>query len=706
MPDRVEERRIPNPNSFGSSYVASRFFSDLTASIRLPGDLTMGATYEFFVRVNDSGRNVVESQRVPITILRDEVGPSVRISSPGETVVEDQPGHPLRVSASDDVELASVRVWVDDELVAEDLEVGVRSQTLAATIDVPVFDVSAGAENQITIVVEAVDASGNEARVVRVVDVVADAPPVVRLVDSASAVGRGWGAGQAPVRAGIMGFTVGLTDDLATIQDRAYGFGVLSTLTTASGGPRALSAHRRQLESSEAVLLMSIPYPEGVSRGTAVVAGDVTLAYSTNGALNLVQPPGRVSALGPVGVHVNEAAGVTYTVTVTEACMACGCVDLQRTYDTEEPIDLRDFVDALSVSIVPRSLDSNNQLIDSPVREIRWSTGELSEITQFRGESVSRAIPERHLTIVLDDEHQPGGRSIVALSPGLELDAPSEKTTGTAFVIPSTNYGPELYLLGAAMDRRTEVANVLADWPIGTGEATHVVSITEPADGVEVPAGKRVRVRGTVTGGARGIERVSLYVNGELYQQLPLGYGASAFDFSVDTQQGWTGAVELRVLAADYAGAIQADEVSLPLVVNTPPVMAMTRFQSDERTITDQSRLNQSEFWVRSGGTFTTVFDGSDDSGLEVIYELFETNGFGEPEGNPLFVKTWPRPCPEVRVQRELITAETLFPHVVSTQYLARLTDNVGHVVERRFIVHPLEPDSAGCGSPPRHRTR
>src|SRR5690606_8428263 len=95
------------------------------------------------------------------------------------------------------------------------------------------------------------------------------------------------------------------------------------------------------------------------------------------------------------------------------------------------------------------------------------------------------------------------------------------------------------------------------------------------------------------------------------------------YEFLYDVPATYTGGeLNLSVLATDRSGRSGSAQVALPLVVNEPPLMALTEFASYkvggtyQKIINTADRLNYGEFWLRTGETFRLSTKLSDDAGL------------------------------------------------------------------------------------------
>jgi len=156
-----------------------------------------------------------------------------------------------------------------------------------------------------------------------------------------------------------------------------------------------------------------------------------------------------------------------------------------------------------------------------------------------------------------------------------------------------------------------------------------------------------------------------------------------------------SGQLVLGPLVVDAQGRSVTDEWSLPIVANEVPSIAITGFAhfkaagsaSFGRRITDPSRLDLGEFWIRQGEEFEITAALMDDVALR-RYEVSRIARDGTRVS--LFEREYAQLCPGAPPTDALEAVEILFNQGTATEYELSLTDTFNQRVSRRFIVHPL----------------
>ncbi|HEY3486566.1 MAG TPA: Ig-like domain-containing protein, partial [Gammaproteobacteria bacterium] len=188
--DRLEQRTIPNPITFGTLIVGERFHTQFNAQIRLLDSFTSlaGQTLRFSLRAKDHGINTFETPQIEIRVLADTEAPKIVISQPQAKLVQWTEAR-SSIQITDNQRLSSARAYL---LGSETSPLQVKTSINAAAVDLnPLINLGVyAAGDTFTLVVEATDVSGNTATQSRLVTIMPDLPPVLSIIDQHPPVGQ------------------------------------------------------------------------------------------------------------------------------------------------------------------------------------------------------------------------------------------------------------------------------------------------------------------------------------------------------------------------------------------------------------------------------------------------------------------------------------------------------------------------------------
>ena len=682
--DRVEKREVPNPLSFGTSFIGQRFFSDFSGVFPLPADFWVDgeSNYELFVRVSDNGVNQAESERVALLLVPDRTPPEISFTDPrNDRAPEGLVELLFSGQVSDDIQLKSVRAFVQDSnnVVYEALDIGKSSTGVKAILDASAT--VAGESWSLTI--EAEDASGNTARKTKIVTFEVDDRPQVRLTD------------RSPGDEVIAGQWAYQT---YTVVDDFYPLSGLAVCTTLSGFQEDAELARRamgtgNLDSPQ----IEISYPEvaqeesGVVTGTVVVGVDALLAADPVEGILTASPIPEIP--GTISIDVPAGYEVTYEITV-DGDLTCGSSssDASSGNDVTGPINLA-ALQGREAIIVPHVTRAGSE-VRFFVEQLRIDLETWNRSTKYVGEygshSLGRPLNTIWATIV-------DGAGTAEIQSGFKTSLVNELTSEFSGSCAAPVGRDILTSFSHVMDGFTgqRAATPLTPAPIRIttpDQAPALIVIDKPSFGEKVVSGQRlsIEVRGSDNAGMVRQYRLVDQSGSVVARRFPKESDRTV-KLIYEVPEGLTGGdLRLNVEAVDASGIVTTALLQLGVIANTPPEITLTRIGDPRRTITSPAEVNYAEFWFRSGTTLSLRADLSDDSGVEA-FSVWKVNSLGQKLGEPLYERSYEVACPEERVRKATADAQIPFDTSVPQTYRLELIDASGQVAQRDFVVHPLE---------------
>ena len=689
---RIEEISVPNPDAFGSQIVAQRYFAEVEGRVRLPaGVVQEGVTYEFYVEVEDSGVSVVQSGRIPIEILSDTEPPIISIISPSDVEVE-RFVYSGQVQVVDDVSVSSIRIYQlgGSGDLASVSALDERSASLSFDLDAGAFDPDDPSANFLTLVAEATDSSGNQSSSTKVIELVPDEPPTVSLLDALPT--------DQLTEGGLAFQNLRVEDDLVGAEVPVRYFSLLSSLSDSDGAARDVYGDPLDI-AGEPSPSIGIDYPEANGLVARVLVGGEPYLETDAGGLLRVHPQPDLSE-GGLSIELPAGYSVSYRVLRFTACDRCGCFEAEEELfvDAAEGVTPELLSSASYALVEPIVRDSGGQEVDFFVRSFYFTNGAMGEVNRYGEGSQRRSVRVLlpHLLLLLrDDLH-----AADALLGSTQLQTNrSQKRSDFAFgrSLPIGQSLQDARVFGYATDRFSLARGPESLLPLSTrtilrDEVAPSVQIVSPAAGAAVVPGQRLFIRVSTEDNTEAVSLVRVFGNaGELIGESAGAYRQSSYEFVYDVPENWDGG-ELGLLAVveDFAGTSAQDDIQLPIYPNLPPELSFDEFRGSGETIQSPARLNQAEFWVRQGDTFSVGFEASDDAALEA-FELWRTDAVGVPIGPPLVSLGWSSSCPDENTRHDRQLHDVTFDEFQSTSYLAIARDSLGQETARSFVVHPLE---------------
>ncbi|MEZ4247306.1 MAG: Ig-like domain-containing protein [Polyangiales bacterium] len=689
--DRVEEIRRPNPSSFGSELVATRFHTEARAVVRIPTDGVLeGQTYALTVQARDRGVHTTESAPLDLEIVGDREAPVVRFLEPPAAVFERQRVNG-NLEVTDDVEVRTVSVRVQGGPVLASLTPRTRNAFVPFELDVPAY----APDERITLVAEAEDASGNVRREVRVLAVVADAAPRVRVAAPVPEM--------SVLRGGLAFHTLELSDDFVASSAPLTAFSALTSFDDWSTRAVQGCVHV-DVDRDETLPCLALDYPEASAAYELRVGGRPYVQTGADGTLRMM--PG-VHTRGDLELVTPEGQTVEYRVRADRACETCECTSMPAWEVSPAPPSLTALAASgarfVDVELVVRSGGAE---VEAPIRFVRVHLDDLRRVStyEYAGGSSHVRTPDLLAWVIL--RRGATGRAAIAAYPETRITSGLGVRAGHAFpVLPSELLGemPELSVLAHAVDRFSaeRPAPVLESAVPRLVEADLVaptVRIASPANGSSVVPGQRLEVRVDASDASSGIRSIRL-LDGEdrLLARTALGYREAGANLVYEIPGDRVGGRQvLRAVATDYAGRSSSHEVALPIQPNAPPELRFVRFAAEraggdyEQVELSPTRLNRGEFWVRQGAEVALRYRASDDAAVHRL-ELWRLDTLGARVGAPVVERSLETTCPNPQVRSDFFDAVFTFDRVATTEYEVVAYDQLGVAQSRRVLLHPRE---------------
>jgi len=698
--DRVETTSVPSPGGFGSEVTAQRFATTFTGTLEMPTAFAVGGTYDLVIEVRDRGVNSAESSPVAVTVVGDEVSPTISFVQPGPMVVERQ-DLLARVRFSDDIELAHVRVFLQGDAVDLVDQAVTGSDSAAPTFTLPIgaYNATDPAANEFVLVAEATDAAGNDARSSTSVRIVSDDAPEVRLVDPVpeTEVARG----------GLAFHGLRVTDDFIGPADPLRYFSVYTSLDGIADSATRSATGEGVDTASGVVPVLTAGYPEaGGAVSQLFVHGHVYLETTGDGNLR-VHPVSTSSDGTSLRFAVPTGYTVAYDVTQRRTCAGCGCSDSVSTSTVTDaagvdlaPLEADERLVYADVAI--RVLDGSGVEVDWYLQSLRLYFHALDRPTTYEAVDGTRSLglPELQIAALVRDDAR-SGLSVVGAHAVREVSGGSEHSSFYAVPVPGNYDVQELSVLAVAVDRFSperppRALDVLSQRIVQAEGSAPRVDVVSPEGGTEVVPGQRLLLDVRVIEDTGALDTLSLVGDdGTVLDVTHPGFTVGQHTFVYDVPAAFTGGqLRLSVVARNFAGASGSTTVAYPIHPNAPPQLSFESFASGplgaaDSIITSPTRLDRSEFWARQGAELRLAVDASDDAALAGV-QVFQLDALGTRVGGAIFTRDFLTPCPEANRRRALITAQFVFDRLDATQYEAVVSDSLGQETGRRFLVHPV----------------
>ncbi|WP_435104212.1 Ig-like domain-containing protein [Arhodomonas sp. AD133] len=720
--DRVEERRVPNPDSFGDVIVGRRFYAEFEGRVVVPESALRwqgkdGVT--LVVRVKDRGVNTTDGPAVPVTILGDEEAPTVTIDDLPEVIAENWPVTPT-VTIRDNVSVADYKIYLADRpesVLAADQgvdESAITVQDVALGLDrftpVPADGVP------VTVVVEASDTQGNAVRETRVVRITPDTAPQLSLSDLDPE--------SDPVKGAIAFHTLDIEDDLAAPDAPVRYMPVYTSLHgVGAGGARDPTGAFRSADADDGFMpVVSYAYPEADGRSATVRVAGTPYLEAMDGRLR-VRPLPNMTEGSSAEIAVDPVAGGSVSYRVIRYVSGL-CSSYQEAYELrggEVPnvqslfATERNDEHVAYVDIVPLVKAANGDSIDVFVNRLRIHASTLDAARGHAVKGRSQGIIRRDnlvMTALIDDAGlNDDGEAIVASRPVQRANTtaeggPVEEGTSYAVPVPARPRIARMAVFAHGVDRYSDQRGPVALEPLVVydlvaDQQAPTLSVDQPPQGRTVVPTERLRIQAQTLDNSGGIKKLSLYRDrSDLVHEVPGQYLQENYELIFDVPAGSAGGnLDLLLVAEDHSGATAEKLVTLPVRADKPPQIQFDAFLSYkvngayQKVLTAPERLNLNEFWVRVGESFGVETTLRDDAGLKnyVIYRV-------KPGGERVeeYRKDWDNRCPAAPVAEDELRAQLLFERNQPTEYQLVVTDRGGNSRKRTFVVHPQTNMSPG----------
>ena len=685
----------PNPNTFGSVLVATRFTTEFNGEVQVPRDLLerSGEKMSLVVRVSDHGVNTTDSSAVDVTLLADTESPVALFSKPEKTLVAGQEVS-IAVDITDNYQLSSYTLGIVDEtdaiLASEaSFEDGTLSESVNEEWNISDYDVPAEGLSK-TLQISATDSSGNTSVTTHTVQIMPDQIPEVIYQSQ-------YPASAVPV-GGVFRHSLRINDDYIEATDDS----IFSVLTNQSASA-IVEASLIEVDESASVPRMTFDVPSLDTVSSVVSLDDMTLAeLSADNVLTI----NALDTIGELQISHGDANNMSalerYTVSYWPAdpCLIAG-VD-----QVEGPVDL-------SASGPYGAMEK--VIVEPDYSLLNSSDGILKRIELLRANLFRPLIEDLNITPaasalpVITLVYKDAAGEELIFQPGVQTSATvvSKSLDGEFYEKSSVAYAPvagsdkELALYVYPIDKASKTRgpvqlSAVASINLEDAYAGPQLSLSSPQSGNPVRPLQWLTLEFSALTAA-GIDTFNLVRDGTIHGGPWLGK-PGVYQYTMHYQvpaDHDSGVLQLGPLVSDILGNQSALNWEMPIVSNEPPTISMTNFASYKlpgttsykTIIDDPQRLDYAEFWLRTGEEFRIQTELADDVAL-ASYEINKLSIDGA--RTTLYSREYGAQCPNAPPSLTTETFESTFTEAVSTEYELRLTDTNGHIATRLFIVHPL----------------
>ncbi|WP_215426482.1 Ig-like domain-containing protein [Agarivorans albus] len=695
--DRVEQVTVDNDNSFGSTVIAEHFYSDFTARVRLPINISEfgdGKHFKFAVQAFDQGGNQIVSRLIDLVIKDDEVAPTIRILTPLTSIVEGQELD-FRAELQDNVAISSYKVTlVADkivELMAAD-QLNQASITLSAS---SVYDLSALGVvpyegMSVDLKIEVTDTSGNVEKVTHNVAIKPDLAPVVTLIEQLPS--RNWQDGD------LVRTRFSIDDDYLDEEIPSYFSSFWSNLSADNMIDPRLFSSEVELVDQDPNWAVTTSYPEqALSPATLELDDKRFVAFKDQ---KILVSPAQFRASSSLRLIV-ENATVSYKLSYSEASIC-------QVEPSSFVVEADQLIDDNGKLIFTKWIPKNTPYVE--IKPIIDGVEDSFYVRQIRidflgksgpyvvGEQAHSASGSTQLQLVVKDNSSANGTALLLFNSAEKLTQLNQSVVRT-WLIPFISSARRLSLFAFATDWRSHLReavtpNAIISTNLNVDQQAPEVNIQAPSVESEVIDGEFLSVRLNASDNA-GIKSLSLLDNKGLYSKVASWPQTKSFEFQYKVQDILPGsALNLTAIVEDHSGKLSSQEINLPIIENNAPLLKLKKLSSYkvdgkfQKNIIDPAVLEYAEFWLRTGEDFALEFDVSDDTELHHLglYRVTRDGSLVEE-----YLEEFEFTCPAYPTRSVLNKhVEIAFLQTEPTEYVLRAIDGSQHVSERRFIVHPL----------------
>ena len=696
--NQVKNVTVPNPITFGTLIVGSRFYTHFQGRINIPKSYMakIGQTFKLKLRAADFGVNRVDTLAVDLTIRADEEAPVINIISPEDRGYENQLLE-AAVNISDNIQLDNYSVFLfgrEDTPLATATGLMVNSvKERGLVIDTADYMPLPPEGATFTLVVEATDASGNFATKSRLVTILPDKPPQLSIVDELPESDQ--------VQGDLMHHTLRAVDDYATAADQVHYFPLYTSLKgMGGGGSRDPTGHTLPAAGSSRTEFIRFNYPEAQGLDShLMIAGQPYVDVVNN--LLTVRPRPKV-LYGNLVLDFGPDYTVRYQIT-TYRDDACSALVDKITVDDPAGVDMAlvsegDFTTAI---IKPELFDSAGNQVESYIDAIRIDSGSVYSVSKYSFDGKRRGVVQQSgISLLLKDQTLGGDATAFLTAHLLVQSTKTRYESGHVLPLPAVYDVQAVSILGHISDRLShqrgpQPLHLLAQHQVVSDDEPPLIKVTAPLNGRSVVPMMRFDIKVEVADNTQGLRSLQLFENNDtLVRELGGSYKQKHYTISYEVPRNFTGGnLELLLVATDNSGHSTTELLTFPIHDNEKPQLSLTGFSTYKvgneykKVLSKPDRLNYGEFWVRVGEPFKLSTTFADDAGLaSYVINRVNRDGTRVEEARQSFGSS----CPKLPIVSTGNSSEILFEQVEPTTYELILTDAYGNQSRRTFLVHPL----------------
>ncbi|ASP40172.1 hypothetical protein CHH28_16470 [Bacterioplanes sanyensis] len=693
----TEQIKVPNPGTFGEVLYVEQHKRQFKGSFKVSEALVAyeGETLELRFSVADNGDNRVESDVYYLEILKDTEAPVISWEPKPEKVLQFS-DLITSITAVDDTAMADLSLEIGNEddgftLLAnkgkaDADEEGTRLKLHSVAIGYEEFFANY-VGSSVGLRVKASDTAGNVAYASATLHVTEDARPSVVLNSSKP---------ESLLKNALSMSHVSVLDDSSELVETLVlgsdltGFNSVRhaqvRFTTNSrdvvlGKDRTLNSQSVSYENVH----VALAYDEYSGDSLVFGASDNPTLVFKNGELKLF----RDAVQRPIRQLPASLNADTVDVEITSLSQ-CGAVYSGSVLASE------------LAEVIEEYVGSDTHSIELAIHS---SQSPVKKITQYKSRAYAaypRAIEEftaygdyaaQKFDTVFEIEDQNSATGLAALYVGMAADV-SEAISGRQFVLKHLVDDIEsMNVFALALDRKSHRRSEAPLLDLGALE--FIADVASPSLEVSSSVGRilpkeRLEFPLSITDSSYNIEDVSLSLNGERLLGHRLAFGDNSSQLMYEHPANLvSGVQQLSFDVLDGSGNPTSHTIDLIAENDKEPTIEWQLFSDSYDELTDKTRLNYAEFWVKHGDVFTTEFSLADDVGL-YSYQLFKLarDGSRTPVSDQILYE---KGCGELWEKRDQPQVGVRFNEYRSTEYLAVVEDVNGKQDSIKFIVHPKE---------------
>lgn len=672
--DSIERIEIENPITIGTSIVHEQVKAEVNGIVFVPGSFwgLEAVDYDFTLHAVDGGANQGSSDNVKVTLLPDTQGPNINVISPLPTVIQNELVT-LHIDVEDASGLSTIEVKLQDEILHQSQQIDdtFTSKDLGIYVDFSQFNPIPSEGKEVELSIVANDRLNNQSQVKQTIKIEQDKPAKL-VLDAAS---------PQPMLIGEHVFVNALiSDDYAPKSKPVVAGLVLMSDDLVDSVKLSYQVEKQNEIASGLTYEMDMLTDSGEF---SVFVGDKPWLEFEGNKLKALSNELESNAKLVFKTNLSGEFKVKVSPKRADACMA---IDQAQVYAFNEEINLLDLeADSLDFEII----------------------SEVNEFAYFNKLSITKPAHNRYPlpnnpVRLTDSNYQSSlifnteqGRSWVAFSPSYAFgnDKKALNSAINLLVLPPYAHRQDIAVFGVGLDYLRQ-DNAFHSMPqIGTMLITEsTTSLTSeqmsPTQLNGLKAGEKFDWNISFADDAKRLQKIEFFINDQVVASKYPELFSEDFTLlgNVPTSSKVNDDILLSVNLTDSEGVVSSISQYYPVIKNNLPEIDLIKFGA-HNIITDKSRLNYGEFWVRNGASFNYDLTLLDDTGLSRLQvERLLPNGSTE----LVFEKDYATACDQSNTVKENVSVDLVFNHEQTQQYRTTVFDVLNQKAVIEFFVHPL----------------